>query len=632
MAQTEPRSVNKANVPSRSRTDPVASEDAIGLIRGLVNRRRQKIGKVFLDPGTPGLILLTSRRRAKASLSAYRGRPITAARAVAEILSRWPQAGQALDHVRPYQFLRVKGQPNEGELRILLSWTINDARSRANLYELGPEIGAELGWYPLVKGGWRAAGINPAVQLAGLANRSPLSLDFPLGQPRVLRDLTYGRGDELGVAVELQNSEGSILFDLGVGVSNPSLRKAVRRARLIVLSHAHRDHAGGLAEAIALTSAPFLMTEATLLQVLAIHMRLNRGLIRKLLDQVLVCATESQLGFEDGASLQTWSANHGPGSIASLVTTSTGQTFLYTGDISVTNAYGDSVRKVIAGTTGRAMPRRLDLAVIDGTFLGRRLGPPSESSVFSDFILGCIHSERTALVVADAADIALLLFVELHHLVMSSDRKQRDVQAYVGPQTSALMTLIASAYIDGRLDDMGPELKSLWQKRQNVFESHQIWHVDQRVLTNVSFQVRRREHLIFVLTPAELQTPARQWRDALTFLAKSGIDTLLVGRAKERPFAKRLRETSFLEVGSTPIQLLGSVQAIGDEKWGLHSAATDLLLWMSGDLGQQLDQVRIFHNFPARVQTAVGGLARYGVLPLAEEELLMPLPPRLPRR
>src|SRR5450759_3001344 len=157
---------------SQSRAGESRAGFTAGLVPGLVNDSRQKIGAVSLGPGTPGLVLLTSTRRAKESLAAFQGSPITAAQALAEIESAWPRAAKALDYVRPYQFLKVKGQPAEGELRILLSWTHNDARSRGLLFELGPEIGSKLGWYPLVKGRWRAAGINASVQLAGLATRS----------------------------------------------------------------------------------------------------------------------------------------------------------------------------------------------------------------------------------------------------------------------------------------------------------------------------------------------------------------------------------------------------------------------------------------------------------------------------
>jgi Cft2 family RNA processing exonuclease len=597
---------------------------AAELVPGLLNDSRQKIGAVSLDPGTPGLVLLTSTRRAKESLAAFQGLPITAAQALAEIESNWPRAAKALDHVRPYQFLKVKGQPAEGELRILLSWTHNDARSRGLLFELGPEMGSKLGWYPLVKGRWRAAGINASVQLAGLATRSPAQLDFPLGQLLYLRDLTSGRGFELGVAIELRASKLDILFDLGMGGVNPSLQTALQRAKLIVLSHAHRDHAGGLPEALASSSAQILMTEATLLQLLAIHMRLNRSLIRKLLDRVLVCSTVSRIGFADGATLQTWPANHGPGSIATVISTSTGQNFLYSGDISLANSYGDSFLRAIEGSSSPAMPRRLDLAVIDGTFLGRQIGTQSAAVVLNEFILGCIDKQRTALVVADAPDVAFLLFIELYQLVMSSARKKRQVQAYVGPHTSALMTLVASAYIDGRLDDMDPELMRLWHTRQNIFETHQVWDIDGRVLENVRFQNGRREHIVFILTTAELNIATQPFRDALDLLSKQGIDTLLVGRARERPFANRLRERNVLKLRSSAVHLRGSVQAMNEEIWALHSASSDLMRWMRGDLGQQLDQIRVFHNSPVLIRESIRGLSRLGVLPIAKEEALTP--------
>src|SRR6185312_15643108 len=87
----------------------------------------------------------------------------TADSAVRQIAGRWPDYAGVIQRLRPYQFQVRDGHPDEGELRILICWTANDARQRTMLYELGLEIAATVGWYPLVTGAWRDSGQDPTV-------------------------------------------------------------------------------------------------------------------------------------------------------------------------------------------------------------------------------------------------------------------------------------------------------------------------------------------------------------------------------------------------------------------------------------------------------------------------------------
>jgi glyoxylase-like metal-dependent hydrolase (beta-lactamase superfamily II) len=314
-------------------------------------------------------------------------------------------------------------------LRILLCWTANDAHGRGLLFDLGPEIAAQTGWYPMVIGPWRAPGRDAAVHLARGALRAPPELAWPLGELVSIRDLTYGKGNESGVAFALQTSEAQLVFDLGMLEANPDLVEAIETANLIVVSHAHRDHAGGLPMALERSKAPILMTEATLLELLSIRIGLDAGLVKTLLGRALVCTSDGEVRFGDGGTLNLWPANHGPGSVCSLVSTSSGTTLMYSGDFSITSAYGDTVLHAIRGTGSRPMPRQVDWAIVDGTFLGRRLETAKESAYFSDFIRQTIDAQRHGLVIADASDVALLLYLELFGLAMGRN-KRAEVQVY----------------------------------------------------------------------------------------------------------------------------------------------------------------------------------------------------------
>ncbi len=576
----------------------------VGVNNGLLNDRVWKVEHAILAPGKRGLPLHRTLRRAKDSLRVGDECSTTAPQALTQLLIKWPRAGQAIEHVRPYQFLRRQRKPEGGELRILLCWTANDAHGRGLLWDLGPSIAAEIGWYPMVIGPWRSVGSNAVVKLARSAQRAPAELAWPLGDLASIRDLTYGKGSESGVAFALQTSEAQFVFDLGMDEANPDLVEAVASASLILVSHAHRDHAGALAIVLERSTAPILMTEATLLQLLTIHLDLNAAVVKALLERTLVCASDAELRFPDGGTLNLWPANHGPGSVCCLLSTSDGRTLLYTGDFSITSAYGDGVLHAIRGIRSKPMPRQLDWAIVDGTFLGRKLETAAESAYFTDFVRQTIDAGRCGLVIANDSDIALLLYFELFRLVMGQN-KRAEVQAYLGPHTVSLLSLVASAYLSGRLQDMDPELRELWRRRQDPFESHQLWDIDHRVLENVRFQQLLGERVFLFVTPDELATAKESLTEAIRLLAKKRIDSVVVGKATQRPELKTFLRGGALEVGGTEVPLRGAVGLMADEMWLLHSAPEDLFAWVTGEYGQQIGQVRFFHNFPGRVRRAL---------------------------
>src|SRR5207237_923686 len=77
-----------------------------------------------------------------------------------------------------------------------------------------------------------------------------------------------------GVSFELACENGSLLFDVGMKPT-PQLLGAAQRASVVVVSHAHRDHAEAAAIAAVLdhSRAPLLMTELTLNQLVSLVAR-----------------------------------------------------------------------------------------------------------------------------------------------------------------------------------------------------------------------------------------------------------------------------------------------------------------------------------------------------------------------
>jgi glyoxylase-like metal-dependent hydrolase (beta-lactamase superfamily II) len=488
------------------------------------------------------------------------------------------------------------------------------------LYELGPEIATTVGWYPLITGAWRQSSQDPAVVKARGATWLGGALRIVIGRLEVIRDLAgAGAGDRSGVSIELAGEEGSVLLDLGMDVPNPTLQLALMRARLIIVSHAHRDHAGGLVTALLESNAPLLMTQNTLLQLLTIHMtspETTSALIRR----VRVIRIGQSIDLADGHKLEWWGANHAPGSVVTLVTTPQGQRLLYTGDISVSNSYSDSLLRDISGSSDHPMPRSIHVALLDGTFLRKDRIDVAASGDLRQVVESAMGRSHTMVIVCDAADVASLLYIELFKRFMTGSHETRSLQVHVDPSIASLLTLMSSSFTEGRPQDLDPLFRTLWQRRQNAFESHQLWNIDDGVGANVQFHALTGKPQLFLLTTTLLSQGFAPLDKALEWLNKRGIDVLLVGRATESAATDSLKNKRWRAVGDQGFPLKGTVIEMDDTQWLLHSDPKDLFAWIGGDLGQQLEKIRLFHNFPKRVQKLLASRAQGDVAALAAEE------------
>ncbi|HXJ40161.1 MAG TPA: MBL fold metallo-hydrolase, partial [Bryobacteraceae bacterium] len=392
---------------------------------------RVKVGPIVVEfPRRPSLSL--PKRRAKELLAHFEGNPMSPLDAVGHIVRAHADLAAGIDRIRI-----TKSVAPDQDLRILQTWTKNDARIRSQLYDAAIAITAATGWYPLITGSFRWSLTGPTAHYMRRVRRHDRPLPLALGEPLQLRNLTDGAGREEGNSFLLECQGGSIQLDLGFGTG---IRPAETTPSLVLLSHSHTDHAGGLARFLRKGGiAPVLLSELTLSQLIRdLFAHRSQNLVDKLIARAVIVEVGQPVAFADGATLTLLHANHSPGAFMTLLTSKAGRTFLYTGDMALSNAYSDIGREAVNGLARVSLPRMLDWALIDAVMIGRRSGQ-QEQNAFQEAVTGALRNRRHLVVLVDHPDIALRLYLQIYELAMQGPSKSRDLRVYIDKRTEGVL-------------------------------------------------------------------------------------------------------------------------------------------------------------------------------------------------
>lgn len=537
----------------------------------------------------------------------------------------WPEYAAWIGRVRPYHYREPEGQ--KLEIRVLYLWTGNDSRARSMIYELAPEIAASTGWYPMVTGRYGAVFKADASLTMRSAKAAPEVSDVHLGRPRLFRTVIDKRHAVAeGVSFELVCDQGSLLLDVGMK-ETARLVKAAERAHAIVISHAHQDHADVLALAAVIhhSAAPLLMTELTLHQLVSLtDLHISRDAAGELARRSWVVGVNEPLRLACGSEIEFYHANHSPGAVMTLVTAPSGRTLLYTGDVSITNAYSDGVLNAIRGTSKSSLPREIDFAVIDGRMLGRG-DPALVEHYYDDAIRSAIEDGRHLLILADTADIGVRLYLELYRLALQGATRERDLHVYVDREIGHLIVALnrlrsraaTAESVARELDDV---FSKLFLTRKNVFEGQHLFEIDERAPENIHFDVLSAKR-IFCITvcPRKAGAIPSSAMPMLTALREKPVDVLLVGPVAESPLGTILVHESRLPgIG----RIGGHVVPLTHLMWRVHSAPEDIGSWLRGDLSQTLRQGRLFHTSDKHISEGIAkmGFANPSIAPIQSEE------------
>jgi glyoxylase-like metal-dependent hydrolase (beta-lactamase superfamily II) len=552
---------------------------------------RVKVGSIVVEfPMSPSLSL--PKRRAKELLAHFEGDPMTPIDAVAHIVREHSDLAAGIDRIRVTRFT-----PPDPSLRILQTWTKNDARVRSQLYEAAAVITTATGWYPLITGSFRWSLTGPAARYMRQIQRPSQSLPLALGEPLRLVNLTDGAEGKEGNSFLLECQGGSIQLDLGFA---SAVRPTKARPSLLLLSHSHADHAGGLMRFLRKSGpAPILASELTLTQLVRdLLAHRAEDLVGRLVQRAVIVEVGLPVTFADGARLTVLHANHSPGALMTLFTSKSGRTFLYTGDMALRNAYSDVGREAVDGSARVSLPRVLDWALVDAVMVGRQ-GAQQEESAFEAAVTRALTRRRHLVVLVDHSDVALRLYLQIYGLAMQGHRKSRDLKVYIDRKTEALLIDLqrlarlgaGSSSTNAGVD---PGVARWWDAGKGLFEAYQLYMIDERFQGNIQIHLGEGGSIVVLVTPDELANASQPFSDAIRAIS-TRADVVVVGGRGFDNAIDFLQRQRILRVGSGFVPMKGEVTLLDGLMWGLHSQEIDLKRWITGGLAQQIGQIFLFH-------------------------------------
>jgi hypothetical protein len=490
------------------------------------------------------------RRRARDLLSAHRttiDSPEVALGHFREILGASAAAG--ISHIR---FIDYWHEKESFRYTIAVCWTTSDPDLRQSLYDRGASIVDRTGWYPLPQG----------ERLRSVESRSRA----PTGSgteslPKLrgaLASVESAVRPEDGCSVRVVTTQGdSILLDSGL----PNRLEHAATDRLLLLSHAHADHAGGLTTDRT-QSLPTVMSPAT-----ARILHAGGWLHEERISETCVLAEPGDAICLGSIEIEPFMVPHFPGATGWILRDDF-QAIIFTGDICLRTARHDfthSLTELAAAET----PRRVTV-LLDATMAGRGAGA-SESDVASGVLaFDC----DDIVVVAQSADHLLYGFLDLFHTVQQFDRRH-SVAFLASPQLRLLFEILHEAFITRSFGTMDPMLVAQYGRSMSSWgESRWLFWLDR--LTSAPSGRR-----VWFITANELADPRLPSRGVV---ASIGRDDLAGVALTMRP---GLQESS-----------------LDTNPWTAHSDQAGLAV-ACRELEAAGHRVVLFHNFSKRVKKFV---------------------------
>lgn len=334
-----------------------------------------------------------------------------------------------IQHVRFIDF-RMNG---DFWYTIAVCWTEPDSAIRDALYDLGPGCVAATGWYPLPQG--------ERLFSAAAARRLGPGVELPyLGGAGLASITAAASGPDAGTAVRVNLSDGrGVLLDSGFGRQ----AFALGTDRLVLISHHHRDHIGGL-ESNQAPGIPAGMAPSTAVGLQAqrrldpIHQRnplswLEPGVTYDIGDRLTVTAMV---------------VPHTPGSVGYVLDDSE-RTLVYTGDIALQSARHDAIPDLLA-----AVPAgRQATVLLDATMAGRREGVSNASPARQ--VVDQLSTGDVAVIAH--YDHLLYAYLDIFFSVKESPLRNQ-VHFLVTRRAKPLFQQLHDAFIRRQLDALDPLL------------------------------------------------------------------------------------------------------------------------------------------------------------------------------
>lgn len=536
------------------------------------------------------------------------------------IINRYKDLVKNVDKVKFYKYF-YKGE----FCYFAIFWTKSNALFRDKLYYDGKLITELTGWYPLVTGSrisrrHQAADVYIREKIRYCMNRNKFE-SFDLGIPLSLEKISLGQGNSFLIKTSIWN----ILLDAGISGKKMDMRKLDKTKKtILILSHAHTDHIGGIKKFIQNNNVIIISTELTLdfiLNKLDNWYGIKQILPKHFFYRVFAMRYGNVYKFEKGGSLSCFYSSHYPGGAMILLKFKNNKSFLYTGDFSLSSEYGRGAKSELMNPCSRLWieaQRFVDLALIDAALSHESSGVPSNvaEQVFEE-VDKIVKNDGYTLFLIEPQDLGFFLYIDLF-------LKEPKIPKYVDPFIKRTLNSIDKYFKLRRPDSLWPAMKSLFAQRKNLFESVWLYEMDENWHNNFSYHRSKGYPLILILNYK------RSLKDAYGNVAQfqklvSNSDlTCIINKGTNSKALQQIK-TGSIDASWGVLKLNSNTSSFQEDYWLSHCSFLELENLFK-EIGKRIGRTFLFHHYPEKIDAVAKQLGeKFNIYVKAISENEVPL-------
>lgn len=532
----------------------------------------EKVEKPFLGP----------RRRATAALKKVTIQPLSEESFLDFLKENYATIYSCLEWVRFHKF---EGEASGERMifRLAITNLVPDPTIRDLLFHLREQVTVRTGWYPVVQGSRAAFAQLPSrpantwsMTLAHLGSTGELGCIDSM--------VPLCSSSESGNSFALQGSRGRLLLDFGTNWP----RYDAGPFTLRFLTHYHRDHSGGIWDAIRESDSPVVLSRPSLAYLCS----LDAGSVddkRRLVSNSLLPEEVRTIELSDGCQIEFFPVFHCPGSFGISITDCYSNSIVYFGDVCLGNGfynYADTARQIVMASHGTRK-----WVLLDGATVGRTEDTIEEDdnprAVLDQF--GDSSRHRNVIFMNTQPEALLYSYI----LVFLQTRPlEPPVRILLSSDLYNLLRTLWRPVILRDQKNIDPFVRSaIGKSMANFVETHRLYPLTQAVLSKIPSD----EGCIVFASPRDItEVTDLQARIKRADVVLSGTMAL---RSDVPPEILQARPRSIVRVASPDWSFHSDEQTLADFIRTMTACGVGVLL---------------FHNFPKRFERLI---RRYGFDP-----------------
>ncbi len=458
-----------------------------------------------------------------------------------------------MQHIRFIDFCH-KDQ-NDFRYTVALIWSTSDSVAREAIYERAEDVVRETGWYPLPQGERLGSRLDQ-LRLSGRISDAPSRMEGSVGRRITGFEPAVKEGG--GTAIRVLTDGGSLLLDSGL----PGYLKPIASDDLLLLSHSHRDHSGGLSAVLG-SDVTILTSIGTAAMLSAVGVIPEQDLPTNLLRVRPEHAISA-----GGIQITPFAVPHSPGALGFRLEDEH-TVLVYPGDASFRTARHDFMQD-LRRFTGAGGARRTIL-FLDATMSGREFGAGATDSAGA--VMESFNRASDVFVISSDAEQLLYAYLDLFQRTKDDTQLRNRVSFIVTKRLKRVFRLVHAAFMGRELEELDPFVALQYGATYSAWaESRWLFWLEEMVAIP-----HHAPYRVWFITPSEIER----------ITDRAGL-SVLIGR---------------LAVSAQAGDYVGSLTNIDTSAWSLHSSDATLR-----EVIQEVPlnvEIILFHNFTSRLEKSI---------------------------